>query len=354
MKTRVAIAGLGGAAERIHLPACRAVSEIEVVGACEIDEKRRKAMASRFGLACTFETCEEMLAAVSPDLVIVGTPPESHYSLSELALDAGAHVFCEKPFMSSIAEADRIIELARHNRRLLRVNNQYRFMTIYRETKQRLERNEFGRLFHVQCWQQMFHPPASEPNWRRELLQYTLFEFATHALDLIAYFYGDTPEAVNIFTPTCRPEFAADVVVAGVLRFPGERIAVLNFNRVTQAQEKYLEMRLDCERSSLRLSLGGVARVSVEWSRRAGRPVWKGGLLRGGQAREESGGGSAVYASAKRPEFAAATAEHLRLFLREMREPEPCLDSALQAREILRVVFAGYKSAESGETVRLK
>src|SRR6185312_4140600 len=159
MKTRVAIAGLGGAAERIHLPACRAVSEIEVVGACEIDEKRRKAMASRFGLACTFETCEEMLAAVSHDLVIVGTPPESHYSLSELALDAGAHVFCEKPFMSSIAEADRIIELARHNRRLLRVNNQYRFMTIYRETKQRLERNEFGRLFHVQCWQQMFHPP---------------------------------------------------------------------------------------------------------------------------------------------------------------------------------------------------
>ena len=108
-----------------------------------------------------------------------------------------------------------------HNRRLLRVNNQYRFMTIYRETKQRLERNEFGRLFHVQCWQQMFHPPASEPNWRRELLQYTLFEFATHALDLIAYFYGDTPEAVNIFTPACRPEFAADVVVAGVLRFPG-------------------------------------------------------------------------------------------------------------------------------------
>src|SRR6185437_11668776 len=109
------------------------------------------------------------------------------------------------------------------------------------------------------------------------------------------------------------PEYDADVVVAGVLRFPGERIAVLNFNRVTEAPEKYLEMRLDCERASLRLSLGGVARIAVDWSRRAGRPVLRSGLVRGGQARAEAGGRSWVYANARRTEFASATAEHLRL-----------------------------------------
>lgn len=354
MKTRVAIAGLGGVAERIHLPACRAIPEIEVVAACEPDADRRKRMAARFGLRQTFGSCEEMLAAAKPDAVLIGTPPDSHYALSEMALEAGAHVLCEKPFMPSLADADRIIELARRRNLLLRVNNQYRFMTIYRETKQRLERNEFGRLFHIQCWQQMFHPPSREANWRSQLSQYLLFEFATHALDLFTFFYEETPEAVSLFIPDCRPEFDADVIVAGVLRFSSGRMAVLNLNRITQAPEKYLEMRLDCERYSLRLSLGGVARMAVDWSRRAGRPVFKSGLVRGGQARAEAAGRSKVFAKARRPEFASATAEHLKVFLEEMHRPLRPLESALEAREILRVVFAGYESARAGETVWLK
>src|SRR5215472_14303607 len=126
MSTRVAIAGLGGVAERIHLPACRAIPEIEIVGACDPDASRRRAMAARFGLHKTFETCEEMLASVSPDVVMIGTPPSSHYFLAEQAFNAGAHVFCEKPFMTSVEEADRVIEHARRSNLLLRVNNQYR------------------------------------------------------------------------------------------------------------------------------------------------------------------------------------------------------------------------------------
>jgi len=353
MKTRVAIAGLGGAAERIHIPACREIPEIEIVGACDPDSHRRSTMAASLGPTPVFATCTEMLARCAPDMVIVGTPPDSHAEVTELALRSGIHVLCEKPFMPTLEEADRAIELARGSNLLLRVNNQYRFMTIYRETRRRLRAGEFGRLFHVQCWQQMDHPPSKEANWRSRLTRYVLFEFATHALDLISYFYEGTPLAVNMFTPRCRPEFEADVVVAGILRYPEERIAVLNFNRVTEAPEKYLEMRLDCERASLRLSLGGVARLAVDWSRRAGRPVVRSGLVRGGQARAEAGGRTWVYAQAKRPEFATATAEHLRVFLGEMKQPRRQLDSALEAREILRTVFAGYESARTGETVRL-
>jgi hypothetical protein len=142
-------------------------------------------------------------------------------------------------------------------------------------------------------------------------------------------------------------------VVAGVLHYSGERIATINFNRVTQAPEKYLEMRLDCERASLRLSLGGVARFAVDWSKRARRPVVRSGFVRGGLARAEAGGRSKVYAAARRPEFASATAEHLRVFLREMREPVRRLESSRESLEILRAVFAGYESARTGETVWL-
>jgi predicted dehydrogenase len=354
MKTQVAIVGLGGVADRIHLPACKAVPDMEVVGACEPNPETRRKMAAKFGISRTFETAEEMLEKIRPEVVIVGTPPASHFPISRMVLENGAHVLCEKPFMQTLEEADQIIELARKKNLLLRVNNQYRFMSIYRETQERLLRGEFGRVFYVQCWQQMFHPPTRESNWRNQLTHYVLYEFATHALDLICFFFDALPVSVNIHTPRCRPEFNADVVVSGTLRFPDERLAAISFNRVTHAPEKYLEMRLDCEKASLRISLGGVARISAEWSKAARRPIVKAAFLKGGQARVEVQGKSKAYSSSKSPEFASATAEHLRHFLSEMRKPQRSLDGALHAREVLRLVFSGYESAQTGETIWLK
>jgi predicted dehydrogenase len=350
---RVGIVGLGGVADRIHLPACRAVPEIEVAGGCDPSPDARQRMAAKYGLARTFADFDEMMREVRPEAVIVGTPPASHFEICRKAIEAGVHVFCEKPFMLTVDEADRAIELTRRRNVLLRVNNQYRFMTFYRETEARLRRGDFGRLFYIQCWQQMFHPPDKETNWRNQLTQYVLYEFGTHALDLVSFFFDALPTSVHAHMPRSRPEYPADVLVNMALRFPDERLASFSFNRITHAPEKYLEMRLDCERASLRLSLGGVARFSVEWSRAAGRPIAKFGFVKGGQAREEMNGRSRTFSSAKNKEFASATAAHLRYFLAEMRKPVRSLEGAEHAREILRLVFAGYESARTGETVRL-
>ena len=345
--------GLGGVADRIHLPACASVQDIELAGGCDSNDEARRAMAAKYGIGQTFSGIEHMLAECRPELVIVGTPPGSHFEICRLSMEAGAHVFCEKPFMPTLEEADRIIEIASDKNLLLRVNNQYRFMSFYRETFERLKRGDFGRLFYIQAWQQMFHPPAKETNWRSQLTNYVLYEFGTHALDLASFFMDALPESVTAHTPLCRPEFAADVVVQMTLRFPGERLAAFSFNRISHAPEKYLEMRLDCEQASLRISLGGVARVGLEWSRNARRPIFRFGLVRGGQARAEVQGASRTYSSSRRGEFASATAEHLKYFLAEMRQPVRALEGAVHAREILRLVFEGYKSARTGETVWL-
>ena len=151
-----------------------------------------------------------------------------------------------------------------------------------------------------------------------------------------------------MFTPRCRPEFEADVVVAGVLRYADERIAVVNFNRV---DEDAGEVSRNAAGLRARLPAafpgwGGAGRggvVAAGWS--------SGGEKRIGAGRPsgpKAGGRARVYAQAKRPEFAAATAEHLRVFLGEMKQPLRCLDSAREAREILRTVFAGYESARPG------
>ncbi|HEV2854322.1 MAG TPA: Gfo/Idh/MocA family oxidoreductase [Thermoanaerobaculia bacterium] len=354
---RTAILGLGNVAERIHIPACRTVDEIVIVAASEPRPDRRNEMRSRFDLPAVYEDSRELIERERPDLVIVGTPPDSHKDLCLLALRGGADVLCEKPFMPSVPEADEVIAEARGQGRLLAVNTQYRHMEIYRAARDRLAAGEFGRLFFLQCWQQMFHPPLRETlEWRSRLKRSTLFEFGTHAIDLVCSFFGALPEAVTAHIPRVRPELDSDVLVQMTLRFPEERLATLAFNRVSHAPERYLEMRLDCENASLRLSLGGVACAGFEITRHDGKrrlnPRFS--YVRGGEARIEAGGSSRLLAREPRPAFAAATAAHLRELLRWRQSPNgDRWASAEHARAVLRVALAGYESAEKGCTVAL-
>jgi predicted dehydrogenase len=353
---RAAIFGLGKVVEQIHLPACHVVDEIQVVAGCEPVAERREYMKRRFNLPAVYEDAETMIEAEKPELVIVATPPDSHKDLTLLALNHGSHVLCEKPFMRSVAEADEVIAAAEQQNRLLAVNNQYRYMATYRETQKRLAAGEYGRLFFLQCWQQMFHPGATDATkWRSELKQSTLYEFGSHSLDLISYFFEALPVALNAVMPRSLPQYDSDVLVQMTLHFPDERLATLAFNRVSRAPERYLEMRLDCEKESLRLSLGGVARASLNMNRYQNRvrPTIRFSYVKGGEARAEVGAQSRVIAKEPQSAFASATAAHLRELLTAIRQPTISHERAYHAREILRTIFAGYESNRRRSTVNV-
>src|SRR4051812_4105386 len=193
---RVAVIGLGGGAGRIYLPAPAAIPGIQIVGACEPHAARRGTIGGKFGVAQLPSDDQGLLAAPSPDIVVIGSPPQLHHRQSLLALRHGAHVFCEKPFVERPEEADEIIAAADRAGKLVSVNNQYRFMPIYRKTQQRIAAGEFGAPFLISGWQQMFHPPSYEKNWRAQLIKSTLFEFGTHALDLLCFMFDAVPESI--------------------------------------------------------------------------------------------------------------------------------------------------------------
>ena len=351
---RVAVVGLGAVAERLHLPACNRLPGVEVVAACETDAARRARVGRRFGVRRLYSDAAVLFRDERPDLVVVATPPDSHRDLCLLALEHGCHVLCEKPFVETAADADRVIGAAEAKGLLLAVNNQYRFMDLYRVPGERIASGEFGRLYLVQCWQQMFHPPSREGGWRAELGRATLFEFGTHALDLICFFLDALPLSISAHMPSLRPdERAADLLVQATLAFSGERLATLLCNRISHAPERYLEMRLDCERASLRLSLGGVARLGAEWRGRSRRPTARLALARGGEARVESCAGSRVLVREGREPYVTATARHIEALAERIRDGRPGVESARRARDLLRLVEAGYESARTGQTVKL-
>jgi predicted dehydrogenase len=350
---RVAIIGLGGVAERIHLPALAAVPGVDVTAACEPDAARREAVGKKFGIASLYPDAEAMLAASPVDVVVIGSPPDLHYRQTLLALERGAHVFCEKPFVERPDEADAIVAAADKAGRLVAVNNQYRFMPIYRRTRERIASGEFGAPFLISGWQQMFHPPSFEKNWRAHLLKSTLFEFGTHALDLLCFYFDALPESITTEITYPREEIAADVVVLCLLRFPGQRAASLVLNRVSHAPERYFELRIDCREASLRVSLGGVARFGFNWSKPLGRPIARFSFVKGGESRIERGGRSEVLVSDKEMAFARATTAKFQDFLARVQTGSRDNAEARYARALIRVVEAGYESAASGRTVAL-
>lgn len=351
---RTVLVGLGNVAERIHLPALTQVPELKVVGACEPDAARRDRVAAAFGIPSVHADLAALLAAEKPDVVVIGSPPQAHIADCLASLASGAHVFCEKPFVESPGDALAVLAAAERAGRLVTINNQYRYMAMYREAARRLHAGEYGPAFLVQAWQQMDHPPFKEKNWRAHLVRSTLFEFGTHALDLICYLFDALPEAITVEMPHPRADIAADVVVAALLRFPGERVATMVFNRISQAPERYFEMRVDAAKASLRLSLGGVARASLDWSKALGRPIARVSMVKGGEARVEAGGRSRVIARETQMAFASATASHLKEFTARLTAGDLDQRAVRHQHALIRIVDAGYESAQTGQTVRLE
>src|SRR5438552_3648264 len=182
MSHRIAIAGLGASARQIHLPAYKRVPGLQVVGGCD-----PLARAKDFPFP-VFRSVPEMLERTKPDILAVVTPPDSHRDLASQGLQAGCHIFCEKPFMNSLEEADSIISLAAKADRQVAVNNQYRFMRTHRVAKEKIGRPDFGDLVFLSM-HQMFHVTEdTEAGWRGTDPQRTAKEFGTHALDLCRYF----------------------------------------------------------------------------------------------------------------------------------------------------------------------
>jgi predicted dehydrogenase len=107
----VAIIGCGKIADQ-HVLACRRIPGCEIVGLCDREPLMAAQLGERFGIRACFADAAEMLRIVKPDVVHITTPPQGHYSLAKQCLEAGCHVYLEKPFTVTAREAEELIRLA--------------------------------------------------------------------------------------------------------------------------------------------------------------------------------------------------------------------------------------------------
>jgi len=110
---RVAIVGCGKIADQ-HAEQIAYIPGCTIVGVCDREELMAKQLQERVNAPMYCSSVEDLLEKAKPDVVHITTPPQGHYLLGKFFLEAGCHVYIEKPFTVTLAEAEELIWLAEH------------------------------------------------------------------------------------------------------------------------------------------------------------------------------------------------------------------------------------------------
>lgn len=349
---RIALVGLGNAGFQIHLPALAGMASVTVVGGCDPDEARRKRAAATYRVP-TFSEFDTMLAESRPDVVVIGTPPDSHADYCLRAFAAGAHVVCEKPFVSSLAEADVVLTAAARAGRRVALNHEFREMPIFRALRDELARPGAAELVFVQIWQLMDLPPWAEPGWRGRMLHRTLYEAGVHLVDFLMALFGEKPVSVQASTSTCGVrDDATDAVALVTLEFSRGRLGVVTQNRLCKGETQYFEVRAETTDASLRASFGGRARLSTGLFRDT-KPHARFEYGISGLAWKEVRNRRTFLARNPREPAVVATRFVFEKTLEAFRTGSQPPASGEDGRDVLEVIAACYHSAATGRRLRL-
>lgn len=164
---RAAIVGTGFIAG-VHAHAVRAAGgEVTAVLGSGADTTANgvKALKARRGAA----DLAELLAAPDVDVVHICTPNRTHTEMALAALAAGKHVICEKPLATSVADAQRLTEVAAKSGLVASVPFVYRFYSSVREARNRISRDAAGPLWLLHgTYLQDWLSAGDATNWRMD------------------------------------------------------------------------------------------------------------------------------------------------------------------------------------------
>ena len=153
---RVAVIGTGGMGS-YHVRGLAANKGVELAYVCDVDEKRLASAAKQARQASGKEPkavkdLRRVLDDGAVEAVFIATPDHWHAPAAILALDAGKHVYVEKPCCHNLREGRLMVEAVRRSGKLLQVGTQSRSTTCVREAIRRVHAGEIGEVLVAKAW----------------------------------------------------------------------------------------------------------------------------------------------------------------------------------------------------------
>ncbi|HEX7655052.1 MAG TPA: Gfo/Idh/MocA family oxidoreductase, partial [Verrucomicrobiae bacterium] len=199
MNLRLAIIGCGKIADQ-HVQAAQRAGGCELVAVCDRELLMAEQMAERFKISGVYGDAAEMLRTVKPDVVHITTPPQGHFALAKLCLEHGSHVYLEKPFTVTAAEARDLVALAEARDLRLTAGHNYQFTLEMLEMRRQVAAGYLGGPpVHLEChWaydlsDATYVAPilGSQKHWVRQLPGQLFHNLISHGTARLAEFLDD-------------------------------------------------------------------------------------------------------------------------------------------------------------------
>jgi len=180
----------------------------ELVSICDLNEKRLHLAKSTYPFVQTFSDAKDLITSRDINVVAVVTPVFTHYELTKLALESGKHVFVEKPFTSSISQAEELIELADKKNLKIMVDHTFLFTGAVRKMREILENGGLGSLFFYDSVRVNLGLFQHDIN--------VIWDLAPHDFSIMLYLIGKEPSAVSTIGRKHFNNGLEDVAYVGV------------------------------------------------------------------------------------------------------------------------------------------
>jgi len=237
MKHKIAIIGCGRISFK-HVEAIFNNSDVfDFVAVCDVIEGRAIEKAEEYvkqsgkTAPAVYTDYKKLLVELKPDIVTLATESGYHPQIAVDAMEAGAHVICEKPMALSIKDANWMIETAEKYGKKLAVSFQNRFNAPVVKTREAMESGRFGRMMHgmVQIrWNRNEGYYAQAP-WRGtwELDGGTLMNQCTHGIDLLQWMMNSPVKRVHGVTRRYQRPIEAEDFGSAIIEFEDGSVGMI-------------------------------------------------------------------------------------------------------------------------------
>ncbi|WP_336489350.1 Gfo/Idh/MocA family protein [Methylobacterium nigriterrae] len=184
-EVRVGVVGCGywGAKHVRVLSATPGVAELSLI---ERDVALCDNMQRVFPGTRAFRSLEAALPHV--DAVVIATPPQTHGELALMAVREGKHVLVEKPLVTSLGEAESLVEAARLSDRITMVGHTFQFNPAVRELRRRMVSGELGKIYYIHSARLnlgLYRPDVN-----------VVWDLAPHDVSILNYLLDSRPDSV--------------------------------------------------------------------------------------------------------------------------------------------------------------
>ena len=196
-KVKIGSVGLGRLGYEHACNIANLIPGAELAALCDVDEKRVKEVAAELGVPYTYSDVAEMVKNPELDAIVIVSPSMYHADHIKLALDAGKHVFCDKPLDTTIEkckQAEKAVEA--HPDKVFMLGFMRRFDDSYAEAKQRIDNGDIGKVVLVRSYTQ---DPRTTIEGTLKFAPHSggqFLDMCVHDIDLIRWFTGSNIKKV--------------------------------------------------------------------------------------------------------------------------------------------------------------